>query len=500
MSFKKQSKAGVISRQRQVTVIAMAVTLVLAIAVAFYSSSAAARGTPEGFADLVEKLQPSVVSIHTEQMITQRSGRKLPKVPEGMPGGELWEEFREKFGEGDREPRRAQAQGSGFIINGKGMVITNHHVVADADTITVRLFDDREFEATVIGSDQRSDLALLKVMTDEKLPAVVFGDSDKARIGDWVLAIGNPFALGGSVTAGIISARGRDINASPDYDMIQTDASINKGNSGGPIFNMDGQVIGVNTAIVSPSGGNVGIGFAIPSNYVEVMISQFEKYGRAKRGWLGVSIQGLTEDIKESLDLDIDEGAIISSVVPDSPAAKSGIKVEDIIVSWDGKPVEDSRSLTRLVGATEVGKAVKVLVLRNGDKLTLNVKTGELAQDEDDEKATSSPSKPREMDRGTVEGMELSNITGEIRRRFRIGDEIEGVAVLRVARRSNAARAGLQAGAVIMRVNRQEVTSVSDVEDFIDAARDQERKSVLLLVHFQGNSFHIPLRLKSDDE
>lgn len=465
----------------------------------------AAKSAPDSFADLVEQLSPAVVNISTVQTIS-RSDRRRGRVPEGVPFGEFWEQFRDRFEEED-EPRTARSLGSGFIIDESGVVITNNHVIEEADEITVRLKDDEEYEAEVIGRDPLSDIALLRIkpINGEKFPFVKLGDSDNDRIGDWVMAIGNPFGFGGSVSAGIISARGRVLNQQ-DVEYIQTDAPINRGNSGGPLFNMDGDVIGVNTAIVSPTGGNVGIGFAIPSNDVKRVAAELQQHGKVRRGWLGVGIQPMTRDHAEALGIEFFRGAIINRVEPDSPAADGGVQVGDIIVEWDGKPVEGSNSLSRLVKRTEIGRPVDVIVVRENERVTLQVTTGEFRQefvdgDSNNEEGEDGDRRDRgENDYELVEGMELAPMNDNLRRRYRIAEDVEGVVVTRVARRSPAFRAGIRQGAVIQQVNRRTVSRPSEVVDIVEDARDDGRERVLVLVSLRGNSFHLPLRLLRERE
>lgn len=463
---------------------------------------ATAQRAPDNLADLVEKLAPAVVNISTVQTLPQRRNRRLPQVPDGVPFEEFWEQFRDRFNE-EQEPRQARSLGSGFIVDTSGIVITNNHVVEDADEITVVLADDTEYPATLIGRDALSDVAVLKIENEDGkgFPFVKWGNDEASRIGDWVVAIGNPFGLSSTVTAGIISARSRSIN-NGDVEFIQTDASINRGNSGGPLFNLSGEVIGVNTAIFSPSGGNVGIGFSIPSNHAKNVVEQLQEHGKVRRGWLGVNIQPLTEDIAEALNLDIKEGAMVTRVEPDSPADNANLQEGDIIVTWDGTPVKDSNALSRSVKRTTIDKAVDVVIVREGKKQTIKVKTGALSdelagmpqeEDEDDER-------PRgRSDRELVEGMELAPLNDSMRQRHEIDEGVEGVVVLRVSRRSAAYRAGIRVGAVIVRVNQKRVDDPAEIVELFDEAIEADRESILILINYRGNQAHIPLKLTAKE-
>ncbi len=478
-------------------VAAMAATLVPAVR---------ADDRPDTFADLVENLSPAVVNISTVQTIERRGNRRMPQIPDGMPFEEFWEQFRDRFEE-DEEPRQARSLGSGFVIDRSGIVITNNHVVEGADEITVSFPDRSDYTAEVIGRDALSDLAVLKINHEngDDFPFVAWGNDEATRIGDWVIAIGNPFGQSGTVTAGIISARNRSIGNANDVEFIQTDASINRGNSGGPLFNMEGEVIGVNTAIFSPSGGNVGIGFSIPSNHAKNVVEQLQEHGKVRRGWLGVGIQPLTEEIAETLGLDIEEGAMITRVEPDSPADAADLQEGDIIITWDGQEVIDSASLSRLVKRTPIDKAVDVVIVRNGDRETISVRTGALpdelaliAPDEEDGDNERDRGRDR-SDRELTEGMELSPLNDSLRQRFDIDEEVDGVVIVRVSRRSNAYRAGIRAGAVIVRVNQQRVESPGDVVDLFDEAVDEGRDRVLVLINLRGNTVHVPLRLETGE-
>jgi len=462
---------------------------VLAALLLWAAAQAQARTAPESFADLADQLLPAVVNISSTQT-----------VEDGVPDEELDEFFKDFFDRQRREgePRRATSLGSGFIIDASGYIVTNNHVVAEADEITVRLHDEREFKATLIGRDDKTDLALLKVESPVPLPAVSWGDSDETRIGDWVLAIGNPFGLGGSVTAGIVSARQRDINAGPYDDFIQTDASINRGNSGGPMFNMDGEVIGINTAIFSPSGGSVGIGFAIPSQLAMHVVDQLREFGHARRGWLGVRIQTVTEDLVEGLRLKDTKGALVANVTPGGPAAEAGIQQGDVVIEFDGKPITEMRKLPRVVAETPVEKEVDVVVWREGREVTLKVRVGEL--DETEAMAAAAPA-PEEGGAPAVEGpietlgLTVAELTPELRDRFQLGDEPIGVVVTEVGAEGAAAEKGLQAGDVIVEVDQQTVATPADVAARVDEAKANGYRVVTLLIYRQGDYQWVALRI-----
>lgn len=485
---------------------ALFTALLVAALVSWAVPSVQADDRPDTFADLVESLSPAVVNISTVQTVRSRGNRRMPQIPEGMPFEEFWEQFRDRFEE-EQEPRQARSLGSGFVIDRSGIVITNNHVVEGADEITVAFPNRSEYSATVVGRDALSDIAVLKIDHEngDDFPAVEWGDDESSRIGDWVIAIGNPFGQAGTVTAGIISARNRSIGNGNDVEFIQTDASINRGNSGGPLFNMKGEVVGVNTAIFSPSGGNVGIGFSIPSNHAKNVVEQLQEHGKVRRGWLGVGIQPLTEEIAETLGLDIKEGAMITRVEPESPADSAALQEGDIIVTWDGKTVIDSGSLSRLVKRTPIDKAVDVVIVRDGEERTVSVRTGALPDElagletEEDE-GEGERDRPRERsDRELTEGMELAPLNDSLRQRYDLDAEVSGVAVLRVSRRSAAYRAGIRAGAVIVRVNQQRVESPGEVVDLFNEAIDEGRERVLILINIRGNTVHIPLRLTTDE-
>ncbi len=461
-----------------------------------FAATAQARSAPESFADLAERLLPSVVNISTTQTVEAGKAPELPQLPPGSPFEDFFKEFFDRNGPQQRS-RRATSLGSGFIISEDGYVVTNNHVIQDADEITVILSDDKRLTAELVGRDPKTDLAVLKVTSDIPLQPVKFGDSNLSRVGDWVVAIGNPFGLGGTVTAGIISARGRDINSGPYDDYLQTDASINRGNSGGPMFNLDGEVIGVNTAIYSPSGGSVGIGFAIPSGTVAPVIRQLRKFGQVKRGWLGVHIQQVTDEIAESLGLEEPEGALVASVIEDGPAAKSKIKAGDVILTFNGKRVSEMRLLPKIVADTEVEKAVKVEIWRGGKMVTLDVKVGEL-EDEVQTASTGSSKGSAKKGESYIDdlGLTLSSATDALREKFKLEDKAKGVVITKVDDDGPAAEKGIRAGDLIVEIGQEEVSSPKQITTKIKEAKKQGRKSVLLLVEGQSGLRFVAIRIE----
>jgi serine protease Do len=460
---------------------------------------AAAQSAPASFADLSARLLPSVVNISTTQTIKRGEGpsAQRPQLPPGSPFEDFFREFFDRQQRRGTPSRRATSLGSGFIIDAAGYVVTNNHVIAEADEITVTLADDRRLEAKVVGRDAKTDLALLKVESDTPLRAVAFGDSRGTRVGDWVVAIGNPFGLGGTVTAGIVSARHRDINSGPYDDFIQTDASINRGNSGGPMFNLDGEVIGVNTAIFSPSGGSVGIGFAIPSNLAKPIIDQLRKFGRARRGWLGVRIQTVTDEIAQSLELDKTSGALVADLTGGGPAEKGKILVGDVILTFDGKDVDEMRSLPRIVAETAVGETVVVEVWRQGAKVKLNIVLGEFPDDERLVASRSEPQKPEAEKDLAVLGLTLSAVTPELRTRFKLDDDVEGVIVTKVEEGSAAATRQIRPGDIIRKVGHEHVPvkRPSQVKKLVDDARKANRKTIIVLVEREGGRRFVPIKI-----
>lgn len=449
----------------------------------------AAEGRPDSLAPLVEQISDAVVNITTSTTVASQTGPQ-GVVPEGSPFEDFFERFRERDGEGGR-PRQSSALGSGFVISEDGYVVTNNHVIEGADEILIEFFSGEELPATVVGTDPNTDIALLKVESEEPLVFVNFGDSDTARVGDWVMAMGNPLGQGFSVSAGIVSARGRALQGSYD-DYIQTDAAINRGNSGGPLFNMDGDVIGVNTAILSPNGGSIGIGFSMASNVVTKVVDQLQEFGETRRGWLGVRIQNVSDEIAEAIGLTAAKGALITDV-PDGPAKNAGLLAGDVILNFDGQEVEDTRGLVRTVGNAPVGKEVPVVVFREGDEMTINVVLG---RREDAERAeaggSATPETPQEIE---MMGLSLSTLTDEIRGELGLGDDVDGLVITGVDEASAAAEKGLLAGDVITEAGQQKVGSIADLEARIADAQEAGRKSLLLLIRRSGEPRFVALPL-----
>ncbi len=457
--------------------------------------SAAARGAPESFADLAEKISPAVVNITTSTTVARNTAPR-GVVPEGSPFEDFFREFQDRNrggnGGGDR-PRRSSALGSGFVISEDGFVVTNNHVIEGADEILIEFFEGGELPAKVVGTDPNTDIALLKVEAEEPLSFVSFGDSDISRVGDWVMAMGNPLGQGFSVSAGIVSARNRALSGSYD-DYIQTDAAINRGNSGGPLFNMDGEVIGVNTAILSPNGGSIGIGFSMASNVVTRVVDQLQEFGETRRGWLGVRIQDVTDDVAEAIGLENAAGALVTDV-PEGPSAEAGIKAGDVITSFDGKDVTDTRSLVKTVGNTQVGKAVRVIVFRDGKTETLKVTLGRREEAETAVPA-SQPAEPKAPVKKDVLGLTVSEITDELREQLDLTSNASGLVIQDVVETSKAYEKGLRAGDLITEAGQQKLESVEDLTKQIDAARDAGRKSLLLLIRRSGDPRFVALSLE----
>jgi len=458
------------------------------------SMTTSARGAGDSFADLAERLSPAVVNITTTQTIAQPNRPALPQIPKGSPFEDFFKDFLDQGPNGQKQKqRRATALGSGFIVSADGYIVTNNHVIDKADEIVIELFSGVELDAKVIGRDTKTDIALLKVEADEPLPFVAFGDSDISRVGDWVLAIGNPLGQGFSVSAGIISANNRSLRSGPYDDFIQTDAAINRGNSGGPLFNMDGDVIGVNTAIISPTGGSIGLGFAMASNVVSGVVNQLKEYGETRRGWLGVSIQDLDMEMAEALGLEKAAGALVSDV-PEGTAKEAGILAGDVILNFDGKEVDDTRGLIKQVGNSEVGKSVRVVIQRDGKTKTIKVV---LSRREDAEKSLILPavSKPEAAPEEETLGMKLTSLTDEVRKQLRLPEDVKGVAVVTVDEDSDAFEKGLRTGDLIAEVGQMSVERPTDVSKAVQAAKDAGRKSVLFLVRRDGNPRFVALSL-----
>ncbi|MEQ9328231.1 MAG: DegQ family serine endoprotease [Rhodospirillales bacterium] len=472
-------------------------SFVLALITSLLGANAAhARSAPESFADLAEKLLPAVVNISTTQTLKRGDGGPdMPNLPPGAPFEDFFKDFFER-NRPDNRPRQAQSLGSGFIIDPDGYVVTNNHVIDGADEIFVLLQDDTRLPAKLLGTDPKTDIALLKVEPKSKLPYVSFGDSAKSRVGDWVIAIGNPFGLGGTVTAGIVSARGRDINSGPYDNYIQTDASINRGNSGGPMFNMDGEVIGINTAIFSPTGGSVGIGFAVPSSTAMPVVQQLRDFGRTKRGWLGVRIQVVSPEIAETLGLDAPKGALVSSVIEGGPAEAAEIKAGDVILTFDGQKVDEMRKLPRIVASTQVGSKVDVEVWRKGKIVKVAVNVEELEEAETAGLIDEPKGAGKSQDEAVRSlGLTLSTITPDLSQQFELKKEQKGVVVTDVLGDSSAAEKGVRPGDVIVEVGQQEVGSPSDVAAKVEQARKDGKKSVLLLIESREGLRFVALRI-----
>jgi serine protease Do len=484
-----------------------------------------AHPAPDSFADLAQTLLPAVVNVSSSMAAkASADAPEMPVFPPGSPFEQFFKDFMNRHhggggggggedngggedddpgqgqdgDQGPPHPHRMQSLGSGFIIDPAGYVVTNNHVIEGADEITVTLQDNTTLKATVIGHDDRTDLALLKVQSDTPLPAVKFGNSDASRVGDWVLAIGNPFGLGGSVTAGIVSARGRDIQQGPYDDFIQTDAAINKGNSGGPLFNMNGDVIGINTAILSPSGGSIGLGFAIPSGEARVVIDQLRQFHRARRGWLGVRIQQVTPDIAETLGLHGQDGALVAGVNTGGPADRAHLQNGDVILMFNGQKLRESKTLPRVVAETPIDRQVPVDIWRNGKPVTVQVVVAEMP---DDAKPAAAPDMPRKAPASTIVdlgnlGMKVAPMSDDLRQRFKLDEKQKGVVITDVTQDGTAGDRGLKAGDVIVEVQQQSVFTPADIQKHLTDARGQGRKSALLLVQGKDGMRWVPLPVK----
>jgi serine protease Do len=449
---------------------------------------AQARGAPDSFADLAAKVTPAVVNVSTVGKHTVAGDSSLQSMLDNMPKDSPFYEMFHRF-EQRMAPRteKMRALGSGFIIDPAGYVVTNNHVIDDADEITVTLQDGRKFTAKLVGRDPKTDVALLKIAGDGKLPALEFADSDKARVGDWVIAVGNPFGLGGTVTAGIISARNRDIHSGPYDDYFQVDAPINKGNSGGPLFDMDGKVLGINTAIYSPNGGSIGIGFAIPAAVAKPVIDQLRAHGKIDRGWLGVSVQPMTGELASALGLEHARGGLVAQVLPDSPAAHAGLRTGDVILSVGGKAIETSRDLPRVVAALKQGSTADIVVWRDKKEQTIAATIG--AQPT---QTAAAKSDEGHTGKGSY-GLGLSPLTPQEREAFDIPRSVRGVLIARVLDGSPAADEGLQPGDVIVRIANHEVNDPAAAAKALDAAKAAQ-KPVVLLIARRGETLFVVLK------
>lgn len=471
----------------------------------------------QGFSSIADKVIPGVVNVSTTQVVEGRDRSNLPQFAPGSPLDEFFKDFFDQM----EKPRRVQSLGSGFIIkvgtennSSFAYIVTNYHVIADAKKITVILHDNTELEATLKGMDDRTDLAVLKVSLDSvpeekrKLIPLEWGDSHQSKVGDWVLAFGNPFGLGGTVTAGILSNISRNINLKPnprsrvsEYvdDFMQHDAPINMGNSGGPLVDLEGKVIGINTAIFSPSGGNVGIGFAIPASLASETVTQLIEFGRTKRGWLGVRIQNVTDDMAESYGLGKARGAIVASVTPKGPAATAGIEPGDIILEFDGKEINEKNRLSRVVGETEVGKSSAVKLWRKGKEVTVTVKLGEF--ETSTESAATEPSKgakPQSAELTEILGLKISKLTASLAQQHQVGENVEGVVIVNVSADSAAATTGLRPGDIIVEANQKEINAPEEFVKQVEEAKKLNRKNITLLVNRRGEMIFFTVKLEDD--
>lgn len=474
----------------------LAVVAAMAVALSTLPARAQTAALP-GFADLVDQVGDAVVNITTSSVVAGRAGGPEPIVPEGSPLEDFFNDFLDPEGpsEGGPAPRRSQALGSGFVISEDGFIVTNNHVIEGADEIMIEFRNGVELVAELIGTDPNTDIALLRVASDEPLPYVPFGVASDHRVGDWVMVMGNPLGQGFSVSVGVVSAFGRSLSGTYD-DFIQTDAAINQGNSGGPLFNLEGEVIGVNTAILSPTGGSIGIGFAMSSDVVTNVVEQLREFGETRRGWLGVRIQDVTSDMAEALGLEAARGAMVTDV-PVGPALDGGIEVGDVILSFDGNQVEDTRGLVRVVGDSSVGETVRVLVFRDGGTETLRITLGrrETAESAATPAAEDAPEAGPES---IILGMTLTPLTDAMRVDLNAANLEGGLVITMLDPVSDAAEMGLQVGDIITEVTQAAVATVADVQARIDAADEAGQESILLLIRRDGNPRFMALSIKDE--
>lgn len=482
---------SLITRLKGGTMLALALSTGLAV---MQPAPVLAFGAPESFAELADKISPSVVNITTSSVVSSPA-EGGPMVPPGSPFEDFFKDFGGPGGPGGQgdAPQRSEALGSGFVISEDGFIVTNNHVIEGADEIEIEFFSGKKLPAKLVGTDPKTDIALLKVEADAPLPFVEFGNSDLARVGDWVVAMGNPLGQGFSVSAGIVSARNRELSGTYD-DYLQTDAAINRGNSGGPLFNMDGQVIGVNTAILSPNGGSIGIGFSMASNVVTKVVGQLKEFGETRRGWLGVRIQDVTPDIAESMGLTEAKGALVTDV-PDGPAKASGIQSGDVIQQFAGQEIRDAGDLTRRVADAPVGEAVPVIVLRDGKTETLQVTLG---RREEAEAAPTPASADKPAEPGTLEtlGLTLSPLDDALRQQLGLGGDAAGLVVTAVDQTSEAWTKGLREGDLITEAGQARITTLTDLQDRVKEAKDAGRKSILLLIRRDGDPRFVALNVE----
>jgi len=488
------------THQGAMTYRAMMTALIAALsmlALVIATTDARAQSAPPSFADLVDEVGDAVVNITTSAVVAGRQGGPGPMLPEGSPLDDFFNDFLDRQQGPEQQRRRSQALGSGFVISEDGFIVTNNHVIEGADEILIEFRSGMELEATLIGTDPNTDIALLKVETDDPLPFVTLGDSEAMRVGDWVMAMGNPLGQGFSVSVGVVSARGRELSGSYD-DYIQTDAAINRGNSGGPLFNMDGEVIGVNTAILSPTGGSIGIGFAMSSDVVTNVVAQLREFGETRRGWLGVRIQDVTADIAEGLGLEDARGALVTDV-PEGPARDGGIEVGDVIISFAGEEIDDTRELVRVVGDSGVDETVRVVVLRDGETQTLRVTLGRRETAEGMGPSGNGNAPGPEQSSGEVLGLVVTPLTDAMRQQLDAQGVSGGLVIEQVDPASDAAAKGLQVGDIITEVAQQPVRTADDFRARIETAEEAGQKSILLLIRRAGNPRFVALSLEEDE-